>query len=73
MEFNDSRVVDYKFENLDGDATGEDAGSKAVSYGSYGTGWSSGTTYGKSAYMLFYERRKKKDIKIVIPENEVAE
>ena len=72
MEFNDSRVSDYKFENLDNDVTGED--SKTTTYSAYGTSWSSGgTTYGKSAYMLFYERRKKKDIKIVVPENEIAQ
>ena len=64
MEFNDSRVSDYKFESLDGDVTGEDKGT-TTSYGSYSY-MSSSTTYGKSAYMLFYERRKKKDMKILI-------
>jgi len=27
-------------------------------------------SYGKSAYMLFYERRKKKDLKILVPEDQ---
>ena len=73
MEFNDSRVSDYKFEKLDDDVTGEGAG-KTTSYSSYGYGnaWSSSsTTYGKSAYMLFYERRTKKDMKVLIPESQI--
>ena len=30
--------------------------------------WGFGGSYGKSGYMLFYERRKKKPIAIVVPE-----
>ena len=48
MEFNDSRVSNFKFENLEEDAFGE----KSKSYSSI---W--GGDYGKSAYMLIYERR----------------
>ena len=40
--------------------------------GMYG-GFSWGGKYGKSAYMLFYERRKKKDMKILIAEDKVEE
>ena len=37
-------------------------------YGGFGGGgW--GGNYGKSAYMLFYERRKKKDMKRLIAED----
>jgi len=32
-----------------------------------------GDSYGTSGYMLFYERRKKKDLKILIDENKVEE
>ena len=39
----------------------------------YGGGFSWGGKYGKSAYMLFYERRRKKDIKLVVPEDKVEE
>ena len=30
-----------------------------------------GGAYGKSAYMLFYERRQKKSLKIIVKENDV--
>ena len=59
MEFNDSIVNDYSFANLAGDTTGDDASTK-TKRGMFGD------KYGKSAYMLFYERRKKKDLKMVI-------
>jgi hypothetical protein len=36
-----------------------------------GYGW--GGKYGKSAYMLVYERRRKKDVKMVVPEEKVEE
>ena len=35
---------------------------------SWGYGGGSSSSYGKSAYMLIYERRVKKPIKIVVPE-----
>lgn len=77
MEFNDSRVSDYKFADLDNDVFGEDKGTKTTTYGSYGTGYynmgGGDDTYGKSAYMLFYERRRKKDMKIVIADDKVEE
>ena len=41
-------------------------------FGGFG-GFNWGGKYGKSAYMLFYERRKKKDMKIVVPEEKVEE
>jgi hypothetical protein len=60
-EYNDSRVSDWKFDKIKEDCFGdENGGSKS---------W--GGNYGKSAYMLFYERRMKKPIKIVVPEDEV--
>jgi hypothetical protein len=33
-------------------------------------GYSGGSSYGKSAYMLIYERRVKKPIKIVVPDEQ---
>ena len=41
-------------------------------FGGFG-GFNWGGKYGKSAYMLFYERRKKKDMKVVVPEEKVEE
>ena len=69
MEFNDSSVSDYKFESLDKDVSGEDEAKSVgwTNYGSYGAGVGWGGSYGKSAYMLFYERRKKKNVKLVVP------
>ena len=34
---------------------------------------SMGDSYGTSAYMLFYERRLKKDLKIIVPTAEAEE
>lgn len=62
MEFNDSIVRPFKFEKLKDECFGGDKSSD------YDSGWSFGSSYGKSAYMLFYERRKKKPIKILINE-----
>lgn len=61
MEFNDSTVKDYKFENLKEECFGDKPGNNTTS------SWSFGGKYGKSGYMLFYERRVKKPIKIVVP------
>ena len=61
MEFNDSSVRDYKFENLDDDCKGDDDKKTGGGYS-----WGGGS-YGKSGYMFFYERRKKKDLKVVLP------
>lgn len=68
MEFNDSRVSDFKYEKLKEECFGD---VNAGSSGGGGGGWSFGGSYGKSAYMLFYERRKKKDLKVVVPVEEV--
>ena len=70
MEFNDSHVSDYKFEQLDDDVSGDAEIQISGGYGGFG-GFNWGGKYGKSAYMLFYERRKKKDMKIVVPEEKV--
>lgn len=61
MEFNDSTVKDYKYENLNEECYGD---KQTQSQSSWGWG---GGKYGKSGYMLFYERRLKKPIKIVVP------
>ena len=49
MEFNDSRVSDWDFKELEKQCFGNESGSFM------------GDSYGTSGYMLFYERRKKKD------------
>ena len=59
MEFNDSMVREFNFEKL-----------KEECYGGDGKGgnddtWSFGGSYGKSAYMLVYERRAKRPLKIL--------
>lgn len=68
MEFNDSRVSDFQFNKLEEESFGEDASSSGYNAWSF-----SGGGYGKSAYMLFYERRKKKGLKILVPEAQVEE
>ena len=64
MEFNDSTVRDFNFEKLKDDCFGGDGKSGGSSDDNWGFG---GTTYGKSAYMLIYERRKKRPLKILVP------
>jgi len=69
MEFNDSTVKDYKFEQLNEECFG-DKSSRAKSEAK---GWYSDGSYGKSGFMLFYERRIKKPIKIVVPKEEIKD
>ena len=62
MEFNDSRVTDFDYKNLGKECFGNEAGSGFM-----------GDSYGTSGYMLFYERRKKKPLKILVDEDKVEE
>jgi hypothetical protein len=59
MEFNDSTVREFNFEKLKDECYGGDG------KGGSDDAWSFGGSYGKSAYMLVYERRKKRPIKIL--------
>ena len=63
MEFNDASVSDWDFKNLAKECYGNENSTGFFSAG--------GDSYGTSGYMLFYERRKKKDLKIVVPKDEV--
>jgi len=63
MEFNDSSVSDWDFKNLAKECHGNENSTGFFSAG--------GDTYGTSGYMLFYERFKKKDLKMVVPKDEV--
>mmetsp|Transcript_23122 Transcript_23122/g.22561 ORF Transcript_23122/g.22561 Transcript_23122/m.22561 type:complete len:398 (+) Transcript_23122:386-1579(+) len=69
MEYNDSRVSDFNFEKLRDECFG-DQNKSTVTRSGFDDGWSTFGSYGKSAYMLLYERKKKKPIKIVVPEEE---
>lgn len=79
MEFNDSTVRDFQVSKLKEECFGGDGGGG--SSGGLGLssldGWGLGGSYGKSAYMLFYERKLKKPITLLEPappkENEEAE
>ncbi len=62
MEFNDSTVRKFNFEKLKEECYGEDKGTS----GGMESGWGNFGSYGKSAYMLVYERRIKKPIKILV-------
>jgi len=68
MEFNDSHVRDYNFEDLKGDCYGGSSGNDDL----FG-GFFKSSSYGKSAYLLVYEKRFKKPIKVCIPEQPAAE
>ena len=69
MEYNDSRVSEFDFEKLKSECFGDQNKGNSGGYDS----WDSWGSYGKSAYMLVYERRKKKPIKVVITPEEVEE
>ena len=60
MEFNDSTVREFNFDKLKEECYGGDGKS-----GDDG-GFSFGGSYGKSAYMLIYERKKKRPLKILV-------
>ena len=62
MEFNDSRVSDWDFKEIEKQCFGNEVGEGFM-----------GDSYGTSGYMLFYERRRKKDLKILIDEDKVEE
>jgi len=63
MEFNDSTVRNFNFDKMKDECYGGDSGS--------GDGWGfGGTASGKSAYMLVYERREKKPIKVLVSDDE---
>ena len=64
LEYEDSWVRDLSFDRIKDDCFG---GDSAGSNDGWGFG---GTTYGKSAYMLIYERKEKKPIKIVVDKDE---
>lgn len=68
MKFNDSQVTEYNFEKLKEDCFGGDGKS-----GSDGDSWSFGGGYGQSAYMLIYEKRQKRPLKILATPEEVEE
>ena len=64
MEFNDSTVRDFNFEKLKDECFGGDGKS------SDDGGWGFGGSYGKSAYMLVYERKKKRPLKILVADGD---
>jgi hypothetical protein len=62
MEFNDSNVRDFDFKDLKDKCFGnKSTGTNRFSF--------STDSYGVSGYMLFYERRRKKDLKILVEED----
>ncbi len=67
MKFNDSTVSEYNFEKLKEDCFGGDGKSGD------GDSWSFGGTYGQSAYMLVYEKRLKRPLKILATPEEIQE
>lgn len=68
MEFNDSTVRDFQHSKLKEECYGGDSGGSGGFGLSSLDGWGlSGGGYGKSGYMLFYEKRKKNPIKLLVP------
>lgn len=66
MEYNDSRVSDWEFKDMRQRTFGNEQKANQNAYFS-----SLGDSYGTSAYMLFYERRVKKDIKVLVADDQV--
>jgi ubiquitin carboxyl-terminal hydrolase 9/24 len=81
MEFNDSYVRDWEVSQLKKEAFGGEQSSSfsgGIGISSFGGGWSiggGGGSYGQSGYMLVYERKKKKPIKLCrqVPSDEPVE
>jgi hypothetical protein len=77
MEFNDSIVRDFNIAKLKEECYGGDqTTSTSQGFGmSTLEGWSFGgsNSFGKSGYMLFYEKKKKKPLKIVEPSSDEQE
>ena len=69
MEYNDSIVREFNFDKMKDECYGGDGKSGAGSDDNWG--FSGSSQYGKSAYMLIYERRKKRPLKILAPYDEV--
>jgi ubiquitin carboxyl-terminal hydrolase 34 len=68
MEFNDSTVREFQASKLKEECFGGESGGSSGGFGlSSFDGWGLGGGYGKSAYMLFYERRKKKPLTLLEP------
>jgi hypothetical protein len=67
MEFNDSTVRDFNFEKMKEECYGGDGKS------GNDDSWSFGGSYGKSAYMLVYERKTKNPLKILVNAEELKE
>jgi hypothetical protein len=66
MEFNDSTVRDFQASKLKEECFGGDSSSSGGFGLSSFDGWGlGGGGYGKSGYMLFYERREKKPLKLL--------
>jgi len=67
MEFNDSNVRDFQASKLKEEGFGGD-GTSSGGFGlSSFDGWGlGGGGYGKSGYMLFYERREKQPLKHLV-------
>jgi hypothetical protein len=75
MEFNDSHVRDFDNSKIKEEAFGGDGGNQSFGISSFdgrGIG-GGGSSYGKSGYMLFYERVNKKPIKIIKQDEENKE
>jgi hypothetical protein len=70
MEFNDSTVRNFNFEKIKEECYGGDGKSGGAMEDAWSGGASWGGSYGKSAYMLIYERRKKKPVKLLVSPEE---
>ena len=72
MEFNDENVRDFQVSKLKEECFGGDSSSSGGFGLSSLDGWGL-SNYGKSGYMLFYERRKKTPLKLLVQEEKAAE
>jgi ubiquitin carboxyl-terminal hydrolase 34 len=73
MEYNDSTVKEFATKNIKSECYGDAPTSSSSNFNPgmmSGWGGSFGGSYGKSGYMLFYERRVKKPILLVSDKKE---
>lgn len=66
VEFNDSNVKFYTFYDIEKDAFGDDNSMGRQNSGGWGANYYEGQQMNQSAYILVYEKRQKKPIRLIV-------
>lgn len=71
MKFNDSSVTEYNFEKVNQNRSKLEEDTFGGDGKSGESDWSFGSSYGQSAYMLVYEKKQKRPLKILATPKEI--